>query len=76
MEDYNKVVMIDGCMYFNGIRPAPEGTEMEVELPLEDFAKIFTPTKQLEVFEMDAAGNMVPIREEEEDSESEMEEVN
>lgn len=38
----DKVVMIDECLYFDGIRPAPEGYEVEVELPMEELTKMFT----------------------------------
>ena len=60
----DKVVMIDECLYFDGIRPAPEGYEVEVELPMEELTKLFVPA---ETVVMDAGGNMVEIKEEEEE---------
>jgi hypothetical protein len=66
----DKVVMIDECLYFDGIRPAPEGYEVEVELPMEELTKLFVPA---ETVVMDAGGNMVEIKEEEEEEEEEEE---
>jgi hypothetical protein len=67
----DKVVMIDECLYFDGIRPAPEGYEVEVELPMEELTKMFTVPAETVV--MDAGGNMVEIKEEEEEEEEEEE---
>ena len=55
-------VMIDGCIYYNGARPLDKVEE--VEMDVEEFTKMFSiPAETV----MDAGGNMVEIKEEEEE---------
>ena len=62
-------VMIDGCIYYNGVRPLDKVEE--VEMDVEEFTKMFSVPAETNIV-MDAGGNMVEIKEEEEDD---MEEV-
>ena len=56
-------VIIDGCIYYNGARPLDK--EEEVEMDVEEFTKMFSIPAETVV--MDAGGNMVEIKEEEEE---------